>query len=65
MRQHIAILLFIYCDSNFCAFFGLFGMGFVGVSENWKTAKLPYDFGIPKHENPRPPGPPRFRQFEN
>ena len=33
MRQHIAILLFIYCDFNFCAFFGLFGTGFVGVSE--------------------------------
>ena len=33
MRQHIAILLFIYCDFNFCAFLGLFGTGFVGVSE--------------------------------
>ena len=31
----------------------------------WKTVKSPYDFGIPKHENPRPPRPPRFRQFEN
>ena len=26
--------------------------------------KLPYDFGIPKHENPRSPRSPRFRQFE-
>ena len=25
----------------------------------WKTAKLPYDFGVSKHENPRPPRPPR------
>ena len=30
-----------------------------GHSILWKTVKLPYDFGIPKHENPRPPRLPR------
>ena len=42
--------------------------GFSGYSILWKTAKLPYEFGIRKHENPRSPRSPRsprFRQFEN
>ena len=40
-------------------------MALQGHSILWKTAKLPYDFGIRKHENPRSPRSPRFRQFEN